>query len=240
MTEELLGFGVSSTLAAARIWALLRVQASWIALLGSRWELIAAALAVPLAVLVTTRGSAPVRWSGELGIEQFVFGLAFELALGTVIGLAASLPGHALVGSAAASEQALDLRGPSSLAPLLIAASLAVALALGLHRPLLVGLLGSFEQFPLARPQAWLPVAMPGLAWLITQITAVTALALALATPVLLTRALIDVGLGSLVVTSPDPEPLRAVLMPGLRLAAALVALGAAWSAYPEAFARGL
>ena len=42
-------------LASVRIWALLRVQASWRALVGPSWEAIAAALALGLAL---------VWWSG--------------------------------------------------------------------------------------------------------------------------------------------------------------------------------
>ncbi|MCA9684443.1 MAG: hypothetical protein KC457_19775, partial [Myxococcales bacterium] len=66
------------------------------------------------------------------------------------------------------------------------------------------------------------------------------ALALALASPVLLVRALVDVLLASL---GRGPEPaagMLAALLPGLRVVLALLVLGAAWSSYPEAFAAGL
>lgn len=224
-------------LASARLWALLRVQASWRAALGRRWEWIAATLAVGLAGLALVGGRLSAITTTELG--PLAVALAFEVALGSVIGLAVSLPGWALVGAAGESERGLELRGPSSLAPLLITASLAAGLSLGLHRPLISGLLASFEQFSLATPQAWWPAMTPG-AWLIERVAGATGLALALATPVLLTRTVIELGLASLARASFEAGSLTAVITRGLRLAAALVALGAAWSAYPEAFARGL
>ncbi|HLT39498.1 MAG TPA: hypothetical protein VK034_24610 [Enhygromyxa sp.] len=224
-------------LASARIWALLRVQASWRAALGRRWEWIAATLAVCVAMLLATTGRlAPLE---RPGWSDFVVALAFELALGSVIGLAVSLPGWALVGAAMQSEHGLELRGSGTLTTLLIAASLAAGLSLGLHRPLLVSLLASFDRFALARAWEWLSVAEPG-PWWIEQLVTFTTLALALATPVLLTRTLVELGAASLARAGAGAGSLLAAIIPGLRLAAALVALGAAWSAYPEAFARGL
>ena len=158
-------------LATARLWALLRVQASWSAALGGRWGWIAGGLALALAGLASASGRLPV-FEG-LG-SFFIVALAFELALGTVLGLAVSLPGWALVGAAGQIEHELELRGPASLAPLLICASLAAALGLGLHRPLLATLLASFAEFALATPRAWLPSEELG-AWLGTRAaTAVT------------------------------------------------------------------
>ncbi|MFO7561657.1 MAG: flagellar biosynthetic protein FliR [Enhygromyxa sp.] len=233
------GIGAALVLASARIWALLRVQASWQAALGRRWEWIAAALAVSVTVLLAGAGRiAPVELDG---FGSLVIALGFELALGSVIGLAASLPGWALVGAAAQSEQGLELRGssPGTLAALLVSASLAAGLSLGLHRPLLAGLFASFDRFALAEASTWLPGPELG-AWLIGQLAMITALALALATPVLLTRALIEIGVASLGRVGFEAASLCRAITPALRLGAALVALGAAWSAYPEAFARGL
>jgi hypothetical protein len=124
-------------------------------------------------------------------------------------------------------------------ATLLVAASLAAGLSLGLHRPLLAGLLASFERFELASASAWIPTLGFG-AWLGEQLAMVTVLALALATPVLLTRTLVELAAASLGRTGFEASSLLEVFSPALRLAAALIALGAAWSAYPEAFARGL
>lgn len=230
------GLGAALVLAGARLWALLRVQASWRAALGRRWEWIAGSIAASVVALAAIAGRlAPVELASG---SAFVVALVFELVLGSVIGLAASLPGWALVGAAAQSEHGLELRGSATVANLLVTASLAAGLSLGLHRPLLAGLLASFDRFALARASEWLPTLAVG-PWLVDQLATITALALALATPVLLTRTLVELGVASL--GRADVEAgTTAAISSGLRLAAALVALGAAWSTHPEAFARGL
>lgn len=233
------GLALALLLASARVWALLRVQASWRAVLGRRLEWIAAALAVSVAGLLAVTGRlAPLEFDG---LGPLLLALVFELALGSVIGLAVSLPGWALVGAAMQSEHALELRGdgPGTVATLLVAASLAAGLSLGLHGPLLAGLLASFEVFELASASEWLLALELG-AWLSEQLARITSLALALATPVLLTWTLIELGAASLGRVGFEAASFSAAITPGLRLAAALVALGAGWSAYPEAFARGL
>jgi hypothetical protein len=233
------GAGLALLLASVRMWALLRVQASWRVVLGRRWEWIAAALAVALTGLLAVAGRLePVELEG---LGALLIAIAFELALGSVIGLAVSLPGWALVGAAAQCEEGLELRSsePGSVATLLIAASLAAGLSLGLHRPLLAGLLANFESFELASASTWIPTLELG-AWLGEQLATITALALALATPVLLTRTLIELAASLARSGGIAASSLLDALTPGLRLATALVALGAAWSAYPEAFARGL
>ncbi|PRQ07011.1 hypothetical protein [Enhygromyxa salina] len=231
---------VAAALASARVWAVLRVQASWRRLLGPSWVWIAAALAVVVAGLALVRGQLGAPAVSELGVLGIWLG--FELLLGSVLGLAVSLPGWALVGAAEQSEHALGLRADAggSLSALMIAASLAAGLSLGLHAPLLAGLVGLFETFALADPGAWLPATEALPAWLIARVASITVLALALATPVLLTQALVQVCVVSLGRGGAEPTDLVAAVAPALRLAAALVALGAAWSAYPEAFARGM
>jgi hypothetical protein len=170
-----------------------------------------------------------------------VVALVFELLLGTVLGLAISLPGWALVGAAQESEQALAWQGVSgSLARLLVAGSLAAGLALGLHAPLCAGLLGLFDRFVLAQPSAWLPTLAELPSYLVDRAAAITLLGLALATPVLLTQMIVTLCLASLGRERHEVRELVDVLAPGVRLGAGLVALGAAWSAYPEAFARGM
>lgn len=238
------GIGPALLLGVVRIWALLRVQASWRAVLGWRWEWIAGALALCVAGLAAIRGQLiglELVGAARIGPE-LVVALGFEFVLGSVLGLAVSLPGWALVGAAGESEAGLSVQEPNgsgSPAMLIIAASLAVGLSLGLHRPLLASLLGSFDRWLLASPQAWLPGPELG-SWMIAELVAFTGLALALATPVLLTRALVELGSASLGRAGFEAASLSAAITPSLRLAAALVALGAAWSAYPEAFARGL
>jgi flagellar biosynthesis protein FliR len=226
-------------LAAARLWALLRVQASARAALGRRWEWIAAALAVALALVASLGGRLD---SIELEGFAWIVALGFEVLLGSVLGLFASLLGWGLVGAASQTEAELGVRGTGehgSVATVIVAASLAAALSLGLHRPAIAALLGSFAEFPLADPSAWVPELELG-SWLIDRAVASTGLALALATPVLLTRVIVELTIASLARTGVEAASLTAVIAPALRLVAALVALGAAWSAYPEAFARGL
>jgi hypothetical protein len=230
---------VSVLLASVRIWACLRVQASWRWAIGVSWEWIAAAFAIAVAVLAWAGG----RLGADVAMDGPAIGLAlvFELLLGTVIGLLISLPGWALVGAAQESEQALAWQGESgSFARLLVVASLAAGLALGLHAPLCAGLLGLFDSFALGRPSAWLPGTSALSSYVIDRATAFTLLGLALATPVLLTRMLVWLCLASLGRERLETQDWFDVLIPGLRLGAGLVALGAAWSAYPEAFARGM
>lgn len=230
---------VSVLLASARLWACLRVQASWRWAVGIHWEWIAGALAVSLAVLAWAGG----RLGASVAVDGtvIVVALMFELLLGSVLGLAISLPGWALVGAAQESEQALAWQGESgSLARLLVVASLAAGLALGLHAPLCAGLLGLFDRFELAHPSAWVPALAELPSYLVDRSTAILLLGLALATPVLLTRMIVSLCLASLGRERHDTRELLDALAPGVRLGAGLVALGAAWSAYPEAFARGM
>ena len=93
-------------LAGARLWACLRVQASWRLTVGPTWEWIAAALALVLAAVVVLRDPLSFAALSRRLAEPTQLGLAlgFEIVLGSVIGLAASLPGWALVGAAHASE----------------------------------------------------------------------------------------------------------------------------------------
>lgn len=236
----------SVLLASARLWACLRVQASWRWAIGPTWEWIAGAVAVSVTVLAWSGGRLHLGTGASgLGVAMsghaLILALAFELILGTVLGLAASLPGWALLGAARESEQALGWQGESgSLARLLVIASLAGALALGLHAPLCAGLLGVFDRFALAHPSAWLPalVELPG--YLVDRAVAITLLASALATPVLLTRLVVALALASLGRERADAAELLDVVGAAARLGAGLLALGAAWSAYGEAFARAV
>ncbi len=230
-------------LALVRVWSLLRVQASWRALLGRLWEPIAAALALSVAAAMLLAGRlawapTPEHWIAAVEL------LALEFLLGGVIGQLAALPGWALVGAAQTSEQALgyvdEPDRPGSLRALIVALALASGLGLGLHRPLIAGLWRTVERLPLGEPLAWLPELERVAVELPTMLVELTTLALALATPVLLVHAVVTISIGSLA-RGPDPaEALLASVVPGLRFAAALLALGASWSVYGDAWARGL
>lgn len=228
-------------LAGARVWALLRVQPSWQRALGRQWQWQALLVAGPIALILATRSSPSAPPELE-SLAVLVLALAFELLLGTVLGMLAALPGHALVGASdqMSARLGLDASQPS-LARVVVMASLAFGLGLGLHAPLLAGLVGVGESLPLGRPEAWLaPLLDLDVALVVDAAIRMTALALALATPVLLTEMLASLALATLVRAEACADVLAEVLGPGLRFASALLALGAAWSAYPEAFARGM
>ncbi|MFV8749216.1 flagellar biosynthetic protein FliR [Nannocystaceae bacterium ST9] len=226
-------------LASVRLWALLRVQASWRALLGPSWEPIAAALALSLAGVWSLGAGLPI--APPESIAEAAILLALEFLLGSVIGMIAALPGWALCGAATLAE--LELVGsdrPRSLTSLTLALALAAALALGLHRPLLATLLASFTSLPLAEPLAWSTAVEPALADLPLTLARVTTLALALATPLLLVRLVVEVGVAALGRGSDPAAALLAGVTPGLRFCAAALALAASWSAHPQAWAQGL
>lgn len=236
-------------LASARLWALLRVQASWRRAVGPIWEAVAAALALALAALFLLSGAEGIGvLELELAPAALLSALIFELLLGSVLGLALALPGWALVGAARASELGLGLRfdeagelgeAEGSLARCLVCASLAAGLALGLHAPLLAGVFGLLERFQLAAAASWLPSVEQAPLWLAGLSFEALVLALALATPVLLLELLTAFALAAFARGGTRRE-LVAAVVPGLRLALSLIVLGAAWSAYPEAFARGM
>ncbi len=218
-----------------RLGALLLVQVPWFRLLGPLWVPIAAVLAAALAgALALTLAPG----GGLVDAPTLLRGALLELALGGLAGALVGLPGHALVGAAGASGKALDLRR-GAWEPLLIALVLSLCLGLGLHRPLLLGLrefallvppgvgLHSAAQL-LHRPLEPLVVAA-GAAHLLL-------LALALATPVLLSKAVVELAAG---LVEPPGEP-RSGIGRWLAAAAAILALCASWSAYPEAWLRSL
>lgn len=238
MSASVLALAWTLLLAGVRAWALLRVQIAARSLVGPSWEAIAAALALVIAgVALLGRGvvEPPAAWPDALAL------LALELLLGSVLGSIVALPGWALCGAAEQAELELVGEGRSaSLSTLLIAGSLAAALALGLHRPLLAALVGTYEWLPLGEPLAWSGAVELGIVELPALLARATSLALALATPVLLTRMIVAVGVEALGRGSDLDASLLAALAPGLRFAAASLALAASWSAYPHAWAAGL
>ncbi|HFE45348.1 MAG TPA: hypothetical protein ENJ18_07605 [Nannocystis exedens] len=226
---------------ALRLGALLSVQVPWLRLLGALWIPIALVLAFAIAgALALSPGSSPLIASAQ-SIEPVVFlkGALLEILFGGLSGLVIGLPGHALLGAANASQRALEIRR-GALEPLLIALVLSLCLGLGLDAPLLLGL----REFALLMPPG---LALAGSLDLLSgdvlgpEIIAKTCaqllfLALALATPVLLTRAVIELA-ASLV--EPPGNP-RAGLARWLASAAAVIALSASWAAYPTAWLQAV
>ena len=218
-------------LATARLTAILWVQVLWRRAVPA-WSLLALGLSMTLATLV------PVAEPEPLG-ELVVLG-AFEVLLGLVIGLLVTLPGHALLGAMGAS--ALVLRTPvKPLARLCVSLTLASALGLGLHRPLLGTLLETFVVLPLAEPTQWIEHwVASGAGPLVRAAHAMLVLALALATPVLLMAAVADLATRSI---GRGPGPVAAVVAPlevWLRAAGGIVALGASWAAYSHVWAESV
>ena len=215
---------------ALRLFGLLRMQVLWRSALGPVWEGVSAALALLLAsVLVTRPGEAvtPGSWL-VIGVCEFL--------LGSVIGGLISLPGAALLGAAQQSATSLQLWRGRGLPLLLAIAGLSGGLLTDLHRPLLVALRDLLLSWPVGAPARWIP----GLSELPREILDSAhgglVLALTFATPVLLTTATLDLGLR--LTTRGVAVPLIAALRPWLVAAAAMIALGAAWAAYPGAWSR--
>lgn len=231
---------MSAALAAAlwltlRLGALLLVQVPWLRLLGPLWIPVAAALALSIAGALAL--SLPPA-AGLVDTPTLLRGALLELVFGGLAGAILGAPGHALLGAAGASGRALELRR-GAWEPLLIALVLSLCLGLGLHRPLLLGL----REFALlAPPGVGLARAMELLHRGLSPMVIVGAaahllfLALALATPVLLSKAVVEVAAG---LVEPPGEP-RSGVGRWLAAAAALLALCASWSAYPEAWLRSL
>ncbi len=231
---------MSAALAAAlwltlRLGALLLVQVPWLRLLGPLWIPIATALALSIAGALAL--SFPPA-AGLVDTPTLLRGALFELAFGGLAGALLGAPGHALLGAAGASGRALELRR-GAWEPLLIAVVLSLCLGLGLHRPLLLGL----REFALlAPPGVGLARAVEllhlGLSPMVIAGAAahLLFLSLALATPVLLSKAVVEVAAG---LVEPPGEP-RSGAGRWLAAAAALLALCASWSAYPEAWLRSL
>jgi len=222
-----LGWG----LVAVRLWALFRVHPIWRLAIGPWWNVVAAGLAGIVALgagsAVTTTPVATT-WV-ELGVLVGV-----ELVVGTLLGLLVSLPGYALLGAASSSAVALRTSA-TPVVGLGVALILATALSLGLHRPLLVGALDTVAVVPLGEP-----LAAPLTAAAISAAAQTTVLlALALATPALLAGVTFEVA-ARLVGRGPGPATAAADTAPWFRLAAALVALGASWSAYAPSWTTAL
>jgi flagellar biosynthesis protein FliR len=216
--------------AALRLFGLLRAQALWRAAVGPSWEIVAAALAGCVAFAVV-----PATTDVTVTMSTWLLVAVCEFLLGSVVGVLLSLPGQALL--AAAGQGAATMNVPrGGLVVVFAVASLVGGLTVDLHHPLLFGLQQQLTQWPVGEPARW-GHALVGLdARVIAAAHGYLVLALALATPVLLSVAVVDLTLRLTVrgVASTSGDVLR----PWLATTAALVALGGAWAAYPEAWQR--
>jgi len=228
-----MGAWLGPALAVIRLWAVLRVQVAWRETLGIAWGWLALGLAVLLApalgaVPVTATGVMDGAWLGVvwLGVAEF--------ALGTLLGTVAALAAHALIG--ATTLQAIALRtSPTTWTALVSTIAASLAFGLGLHHTSLLGLGAMFERWPIGRPDLWLDPSLWSIDHVGRAARELSVLGLALATPVVLVVAVVEwtaacmtAGLSALAC---GPE------LAGLgRIVLALVALGAAWSAYPESW----
>ncbi|MCA9692605.1 MAG: hypothetical protein KC636_23600, partial [Myxococcales bacterium] len=227
--------GIDATLwslAAVRLWALLRVQAGLAAAAGWVWEPCAAALAGLLACAVAWGPALPL---SELAATDWLALALAEFALGSLIGVVVSLPGQALVGAADVSAALLGQRGPGGTRRLIVAIAVATGLSLGLHRPLVAALLAIFTPWPLGQPMLWIADGGVEWTWAIGQaMHAFTILALALATPALLTAAISELTLAAVGAGARGPAAIVEVLRPWIRTAAVVIALVASVTAYPH------
>lgn len=230
---------------AIRLWGLLRVQIVWRTMYGASWQVIAGFFAILIAVF----------WfSGEYvnGYDEQVLGesglwrnwlviAGFEFLLGSSLGMLLSLPGYAAIGAATQSGQVFGLHSSSSRAFVWVhlAMVLIATYGLGIHHLILVSLRDSMARWPVGEPQAWAELIYQN-SWaeISSHAHSFGVLALTLVTPVLLTTAVFDLSLRLVGRHSSLIESLLASLRPWLCFALALIALGAAWSAYPETWTR--
>lgn len=216
---------------ALRLFGLLRAQALWRDAIGPLWEGVAAGLAVCIALVVV-----PAAAPESVPLMRWLLIAACELLLGSLLGVMLSLPGTALLGAAGQSAAGLQLPRGRSMSLMLLVACLAGGLLAGVHRPLLLSLRDILGVWPVGAPARWLP-GLPMLAsWVASAGHACLVLALTLATPVLLSAATLDLGLR--LATRGVVAPVVELLRPWLVVVAALVSLGAAWAAYPQAWLR--
>lgn len=216
---------------ALRLLAILRAQTIWRESIGGMWWAIAGALAAVLAAAWSPGFAEPVAWAPWLIVA------GFEVLLGAVLGALVSLPGEAALGAARRSAVALGLGNSGAFAALQLALAGSLAFALALHRPLLAALRSCVTRWPVGDPAAWSFDLDLGAA--VAAAHDVTLLALGLATPVLLTVAVVELALGCAGSTGPIAA-LSGAVRPWLVAALALIALGAAWAVHPEAWLAAL
>jgi hypothetical protein len=229
MNETFASTIVLVSLVTARTWGLLRVQAVYRCALPGTWWAWSAALAATLGFLSISFAS-PVPWPG---LARWFILAGMELALGTALGLVVTLPGYAVIGASRESFARLGLAAERTSTVAMVAAiSIAGGLALGLHRPLLLAWLETLDRWEPGLPATWVPPAFDVSAVAMAAAD-LSFLALALATPVLLTAAVMDVASAWVLRVSARPA---SALHTWARFSACLIALGASWEAYSSSW----
>ncbi len=221
-----------------RVSAIVFSQVLWRTACGPTWLPISLLMGIVLApVVVPTRvwdvTAAFVYLEPEATWQTGT--ILAELVLGTALGLAASLPGYALLGAA---HQTLTLFGTvvgRGYTHACVVAALAMGMSMGMHRPLLAALVGSFSIWPAGHPELWSVFDAPQ--HIALGVHTLALLALAFATPVLLVMLVVDLAMGAL---AGGPASWVEVARPAMRLGLALIALAAAWESYPSDWSRAL
>ncbi|MEM6294965.1 MAG: hypothetical protein AAGA54_27080 [Myxococcota bacterium] len=219
----------ATALLAVRWFVLLRVQPQWGLLLGRAWWLVSAGVALVLAAATGPSLVAPT--------DTLLGRIAAESLLGGTIGVLTSLPAYALLGAGAASGALLGVRG-RPFAYLVAALASSAALALGLHHPALVVLRDLAAALPPGAPGQWLASHALTPAAVSTGLDGMLVLALSLATPVLLTRVMLQLAGAALSAGPAEARPLSDAVVPTLAALAAVLALAASWAAYPASWAQ--
>ncbi|MEZ4450762.1 MAG: hypothetical protein R3B09_14870 [Nannocystaceae bacterium] len=220
-----------------RLFALLGLQVVWQRQLGELWWAVSGTLALSLAGALTLAAPPIGEAAASIDVDVWIRGAAMEATFGGVLGLLAALPGVALLGAAGESPRGLGLGRRSPVEPMILAMVLASSLGLGLHRPLLLGL----RELALAHPAGapfdgalLVELLERGGVALVAALDRLLVVGLALATPVLLTRAVVE--LGAALCGAPEGQGELRPLWRWVAVGAALCALGASWAAYPEAW----
>ncbi len=212
-------------LAAVRWLAVLRVQPLLRIGFGATSWTIAIVFALVLALHAVRQTPAPA----PMATDALVLALVIEALLGTVVGHAISLGAHTVVGAAATTAATLRT-SPAPLVGLFVVLVLGAALALGVHHGALQGAASLHQAFPLGRPTVWLTDASAMVPTLVVAATGALTLALAFATPALLTAATAELVAAAMARGPEGAAALGQAVLPTLRLAMVLVALGASWA----------
>ncbi len=172
-----------------RVWAVLRAQVLWQRAVGPWWWIVAAGPAAVLAISIPTSDVPGPALDGS-----WVPLVLSELVVGTVVGLVASLPGYALVGAGAQMESAFGLQRlrSQSLSTVVLALTLSLSLAAGVHHPLLLALRDGAALLPPGKLELWAVVAEDGVAMVAPAVHGAVVLGLALCAPVLLAAAVAE------------------------------------------------